>query len=228
MNRKVLSILSLVLLVFALQSCSSNPEKGLLDRYFNALALNDITTLSTMAIEPVSFDFDSWSITSVSEEVIEPAKLPDTNARELELKKSVEESVGITLDARDALDDAIFERDNARTGAARRAAQTKVDEMQTKYDEQYAHHQQLQKDYNMAKEDAAKEEEISSFSLGGEYPNIREFTGDMHSKEVEVEITGKEGTNHYKIFLRRYLLKDEASNMSHRGRWIIVRFEKLD
>ena len=228
MNRKVLSILGVVLLIFAFQSCSSNAEKRLLDRYFNALSLNDITTISTMAIEPVSFEFDSWGITNVSEELIEPTKLPGMNTKELEFKKKVEGSVGITLDARDALDDAIFERDNARTRSARRAAQKKIDEMQVKYDEQYAIHQQLQKDYSLAKEDAAKEEEISSFSLGGEYPNIREFTGDTHSKEVEIQVTGKEGMNHYKIYLRRYLLKDEASNMSHRGRWIIDRFEKLD
>jgi hypothetical protein len=228
MNRKVLSILGVVLLIFALQSCSSNPEKGLLDRYFNALSLNDITTLSTMAIDPITFEFDSWDITSVSEGLIEPTQLPGLSAGELDFKKKVEESVGITLDARDALDDATFERDNARTRSARTAAQKKVDEMQVKYDEQYAIHQQLQKDYNLTKENAAKEEEISSFSLGGEYANIRDFSGERYSKEVEVRITGKEGTNHYKIYLRRYLLKDEASNMSHRGRWIIIRFEKLD
>jgi hypothetical protein len=228
MNRKVLSILGVAFLIFALQGCSTNPEKGLLDRYFNALSLNDVTTLTTMAIEPVSFEFDSWDITSVSEEIIEPAKLPGLNTQELDLKKQVEDSVGITLDARDDLDDAIFERDNARTRSARRAAQKKVDEMQTKYDEQYVRHQQLQKDYNLAKETAGREEEVSAFSLGGEYINIREFTGNIHSKEIEVEIIGAEGTNHYKIYLRQYMLKDEAANMSHRGRWIIVKFEKLD
>ncbi len=227
MKRRILCILGISLLVFGLQSCSSHPEKGLLTRYFNALSLNDLTTLSTMAIDPVILKFDSWEIVSVSEEIVEAAQLGELNTKELELKKSVEESVGITLDARDQLDDAIFERDNARTRAARRAAQQKVDEMQTQYDEQYKKHQELQKDYNLAKEQAAKEEEIASFSLGSDFPNIRDFTGNVSFKEVEVKIDSEGTASQYNILLRRYVLRDESLDMTHRGRWIIVKFEKI-
>lgn len=228
MNRKILSILGMGLLVFTFYGCSSNPEQGLLDRYFNALSLDDVNTLSTMALEPVDFKFKSWKIVSVSEEVIKPAELFDMNATEQELKKKKDESVGVTLDAKAMLDDAAFERDNARTGAARRAAQKQVDELQIAYDEQYEKHQALQKEYNLAQEAAAKEEEISSFSLGAEYPTIRNFTGEVASKEVEVQITSDDGAvNNYKIHMRTYTLKDEANNLSHRGRWIIVKFEKI-
>ncbi|GAH16137.1 unnamed protein product, partial [marine sediment metagenome] len=60
------------------------------------------------------------------------------------------------------------------------------------------------------------------------YPTIRNFTGEVASKEVEVQITGDDGAvNNYKIYLRTYTLKDEANNLSHRGRWIIVKFEKI-
>ncbi|GAH25259.1 unnamed protein product, partial [marine sediment metagenome] len=55
MNRKILSILGMGLLIFTFYGCSSNPEQGLLDRYFNALSLDDVNTLSTMALEPVDF-----------------------------------------------------------------------------------------------------------------------------------------------------------------------------
>jgi len=79
MNRKILSILGIGLLVFTFYSCSSNPEKGLLDRYFNALSLDDGNTLSTMALEPVDFKFKSWKIVSISEEVIKTAELFDMN-----------------------------------------------------------------------------------------------------------------------------------------------------
>jgi len=228
MKRVILSIIGIVLVVFIFYSCSSHPEQGLLERYFNALSLDDVTTLSTMALEPVDFKFKSWEIVSVSEELIKTAELFDMNTTEQELKKKKDESVGVTLDAKAMLDDAVFERDNARTRAAKRAAQKKTDELQIAYDEQYEKHQALQKEYNLAQEIASREEEIASFSLGAEYPNIRNFTGEMASKEVEVQITGDDGkVNNYKIYMRKYTLKDEANNISHRGRWIIVKFEKI-
>lgn len=230
MARKSLSVIGIVLLVFVLQSCQQSPEKSILKRYFHAVTLNDVTTMSKMAIEPIDLDLESWEIINVSEEVIKPTPLPGYNKNELDLKKQVEDSVGITLDARDELDNAEFERDNARTRAARRAGQKKVDEMQAKYDEIHERHLQLQKDYNEAKEIAADEEEITNFSLGvgsGDIPNLREFTGEVHSTEVEVKVQGESGTKNYKFYLKRYNLKDETSNIPHRGRWIIVKIEPL-
>lgn len=226
MNRKILAAFGVILLAVAFTSCSSNPEKGLLDRYFNALSLNDVTTLSTMAIDPVSIEFDNWELVSVSEEIIESAKLPEMNQKELDLKKQQEESVGVTLDARAELDDAVFERDNARGAAAKRQLQAKVDELQTKYDEQYAAHQQLQKDYNEAKAAAAREEEVSQFSLGSDYTTIRDFVGNVHAKTVDVKVVKDGAETNYRFHLSRYMLKDEAMNLDHRGRWVIIKIEK--
>lgn len=229
MRRKILIILGIAFLVFIVQTCQQKPEEGLLKRYFHALSLNDLTTMSTMALEPVSLDVKDWDIVSVSEEIIEPASLPDLNKKELELKKKLEDHVGVTLDARDALDEAKFELDNARTRAAKRAAQKKADELQAKYDEIYTEHKELQRQYNEAKAASAREEEITLFSLGaGELPNVRDFTGDVHSKEVDVKIVGKEGEGRtYRFYLRRYNLRDEAMGLNRRGRWIIVKFEPL-
>ncbi|MFW6159831.1 MAG: hypothetical protein ACOC57_01665, partial [Acidobacteriota bacterium] len=125
MSRKVLSIMGVLIILLAFQSCASNPEKNLLKRYFDAVSLNDTSTMSTMALSPVSIEFERWEIISVSEEVVEPFKLPEMDKKEQELKKKVEESVGITLDARDALDDAKFDLEKARTTAAKRAAQAR-------------------------------------------------------------------------------------------------------
>ena len=229
MKRKSLSAIGVILLLFVLQSCTSHPEEGLLKRYFNAIILNDVTTMSTMALEPISMDVESWEIVNVSEEIIEPAKLPEMNRLELELKKKVEESVGITLDAKDELLDAEYERDQARTRSARRAAQNKVKELQAIYDEIYATHQQLQTDYNEAKAATAREEQVTSFSLGaGDITNIRDLTGQVHSKEVDVKVVGKEGTKSYRLYLRMYGLKDEVMNINRRGQWKIIKFELID
>ena len=228
MKRKSLYTMGVILLLFVLQSCTSHPEEGLLKKYFSAITLNDVTTMSTMALEPISMDVESWEIVSVSEEKIEPATLPEMNRLELELKKKVEESVGITLDAKDELLDAEYERDQARTRTARRAAENKVKELQATYDEIYATHQQLQTDYNEAKAATARDEQITSFSLGaGDITNIRDLTGEVHSKEVEVKVVGKEGAKNYKLYLRMYNLKDEVLNVHRRGQWKIIKFELI-
>jgi hypothetical protein len=230
MKRKILSIMGVILVLFAIQSCSSSPEKSLLSKYFNALMLRDSVTLSTMALEPVDIAVDSWEIVTIGEESVEPATLPDLNKKELDLKKAVEDSVGTTLDARDTWDDAVYEEENARTRAARRAAKVKADDLKVKYDEILEQHRNLQREYNEAKAAAAKEEEISVFSLGykaDDVPLVRDFTGDVHFKEVDIKIVSEGETKNYKVYMRKYMLKNEASGRSYRGRWVILRFELI-
>jgi len=229
MQKKSLYFVGLVILLFVFNSCSSHPEENLLKGYFHALSMNDNTTLSTMALEPAFIDADHWKITEVGEEEIKPATLPDLNQKELDLKKRVEASVGTTLDARDKLDNAKFELESARTSAARRAARRKVDAEQVIYDEVYATHKELQKEYNDAKTAAAREEEVSLFSLGaGEIPNIRSLTGNVHTKNVSIDITDKAGVkSKYQLDLMMYVLDDEAMGITRRGRWIIVKFEQF-
>jgi len=228
MDRKFLSLFAMILLLCFLSSCSSHPEEQLLKRYFSALQLNDNATLSTMAIEPVAMETESWEIISLGEEVVDSFALPDMSADEARLKKELEDHVGITLDARDTWDDAVYEGERARTRAARRAAQKKAEELKVKYDEVLNEHKELQKNYNEAKAAAAKEEEIATFSLGtGEMPTIRDFTGEVYKKEVDVKTEGEAGVKNYRVFLRRYILKDEAMGITHRGRWIIVKIQAL-
>jgi hypothetical protein len=228
MDRKTLSLLAVILVLCLFSSCSSHPEEALLKRYFSALSLNDNTTLSTMALEPTDISAKSWEILNVSEEVVETFALPKMNKDELDFKKQLEDHVGVTLDARDEWDNAVYEEERARTRAAKRAAQAKADELKVKYDEILGEHKEMQKNYNEAKAAAAREEEIAIFSLGaGELPTIRDFTGEVFKKEVDVKTEGETGVQNYRIYLRRYILQDEATGIHHRGRWIIVKFENL-
>lgn len=225
MNRKIISILGIGFLCLIINSCSSHPEQGLLDRYFNALSLNDLQTLSTMAIEPAEIDFKSWEIVTVFDDEPVEFNLPEMDQKINELKEKVDDSVSSTLEARDALDEAKFELERART----RANREKVDELQAEYDELYEQTKELQKQYNDAKAAAEEEEEIALFSLGGDYPAIRQFTGTINRKHVDLKVTTEEGTEEmYRVFLRQYELTDPTTNITHNGRWIILRFERLD
>jgi len=227
MRRKGLIVLGfLFLALLTLQSCKSSPEKSLLGAYFSAISMKDTTTMSKMAIEPASIDAASWQIVSVSEEKIEPTNLVELGKAELEFKKKLEEHVGPVMDAEDALYGAQEEQKAARTGAARAAAKKKVDEMQAKFDQEREVHRQLQRDYNEDKAAAQKERDIAIFSLDArDIPNIMDLTGTDHTKDVDVKVTGKDGqVTNYRFNLRRYELKDEAANLTRRGRWIIVKF----
>ncbi len=229
MRRKSLIILCLALALVVAQSCKSHPETNLLTKYFNAISMNDTTTMSTMAVDPIKIDAASWKITSVTEEKIEPAALADIGAKEADLKKQQDAHVPTTLDAKDSLDNAKDDYTTARTAAAKAAAKAKMDAAQTKYDEEYAKHQDIIRQYNEAKAGAAKEEEITSFSLGaGQLPNIRDLKGNVHTKDVQIEVKTKAGAvENFKISMKMYQLKDEAANVNHRGRWVITKIEKI-
>jgi len=232
MRRKGLIVFGAVVvlfILFSLQGCKSTPEKGLLRAYFSAISMKDTTTMSTMAIEPISIDAASWNIISVSEEKIDPTNLVELGKAELEFKKKLEEHVGPVMDAEDALYGAQEEQKAARTGGAKAAAKKKVDEMQAKFDQEREVHKQLQRSYNEAKAAAQKEKDTATFSLGaGEVANIMDLAGTVHTKDVDVKITGKDGqAKTYRFNLRRYELKDEAANIPRRGRWIIVKYEPV-
>ena len=229
MRRKSLIVIGLVLVAFSLQSCSSNPEEGLLKKYFNAVRYNDNATMSSMALEPLTMDISGFDIVSVSPTRVEPAVLAALGAKEAELKKKLEDHVGPTIDAKDAVDVAKEELDTARTKAAKQAAQKKVDEMQAKYDQEFGLHKDLQKGYNDAKAIAAREEEITAFSLGAKnLANIRDLTGNVSAKEIEIKVHPKAGGDKsYKLSMRSYSLKEEGSGLKHNGRWVIIKFEPL-
>jgi hypothetical protein len=191
--------------------------------------MNDNDTMSSMALEPFQPELGSWSMVSIGPEKIEPASLPALNTAEIEAKKLQDAQIGPTIDADGALKDAQFEKDTSRSAAGKAAAQRKIDELQAKYDIENGKMQDTKKAYNAAKTAASAEEEMTMFSLGArELPNVRELTGDVHSKEVEVSITTRSGsTKNYRLYMRQYLLKDETNNPPHRGQWKIIKFEPL-
>jgi type IV secretory pathway VirB10-like protein len=229
MRNRTLIVIGLLVALFAIQGCSSKPEQALLKKYFNAVTLNDNDTMSSIALDPFQPELGSWAIVKVGEEQVHPATLPDLNKAEVEAKKLQDAQIGPTLDADSALKDAQYEMDTSRSAAGKAAAKRKVDELQAKYDVENGKMQDLKRAYNEAKAAAATEEDMTMFSLGArELPNVRDLTGDVHFKDVEVAITNRAGvTKNYNLAMRMYNLRDEANNIPHRGRWVIIKFEPL-
>jgi hypothetical protein len=232
MRRKgliVLGVAMAALVLFSLESCKSTPEKSLLSAYFHSISMKDTSTMATMALEPLSIDAQSWQIVSVSPEQTRPFDLADLNKNELELKKKLEDHVGPVMEAEDAKYSAEEELKTARTAGARAAAKKKLEETTAKYDQEREDHRQLQKSYNDAKAAAQREQDIALFSLGArEMPNIRDMTGTIRSKTVDVKVVEKGGkTETYRFYLEQYSLKDEAANYTRNGAWKIIKSEPV-
>lgn len=229
MNKKTLAILGICLAILAFQSCKSKPEEALLKSYFSASGMNDVATMSSIAVDPLKLDAVSWKVVQAGEEKVVPATLGELSQKEIDLKKQFEASSGPALDAQDVLNAAKDDLTAARTGGARAAAKAKVDAAQAKYDEAYNANRALVKSYNDAKEAAAKEEEKIAFSLGvKDLANIRQLTGEVATKDIQVEVKTKAGeTKNIKILMEKYTMKDEAAGLVHRGRWVITKFETL-
>jgi hypothetical protein len=229
MRKRTLAVIGMIVTFFAIQACTSSPEKNLLESYFNAVTLKDNDTMSSMALEPLQPDMSSWKIVSIGEEKIEPATLPALNAAEIEAKRAQDAQIGPTIDADSALKDAQYEKDLARSAAGKAAAQRNIDKFQAAYDIENGKMQELKKVYNAAKAAAAAEEEMTMFSLGQrELATVRSLTGNVHSKDVEIAITLTSGAvKNYRLLLKQYTLRDEANGIPHRGRWVIIKFEPL-
>ncbi|MCI4446165.1 MAG: hypothetical protein JHC32_09090 [Candidatus Aminicenantes bacterium] len=229
MRNKSLWLLGLIVVaILAYAACTSAPETTLLNKYFNAVAMNDNQTMAAMAVEPLAIEAINYQVVSTSPEKVEPAILPELNKKEAEAKKKMDDHVGPVVEAKDALDAAQDELDNARTAGARAALKKKVADLQAKYDSEYNAHKELQRLYSEAKEAAAKEEEITLFSLGVKnLPTVRDMKGEVHSKNVVISVKTKAGAvKKYNVIFKRYMLKDEAGK-PYNGRWIIVRFEPV-
>jgi len=228
MRKKTLIVFGILVAFFVLQSCSSNPEKTLLSRYFNAVSMNDNATMASMALEPAQWDLGSWQIVSVSPEKIEPLVLVDLNKKEIDAKKAQDAQIGPTMDSDTILANAKDELDLARSGGAKAVAKKKVEEAQAKYDTEFAKMKEYKKAYSDAKAAAAAEEQATLFSLGlRELPTVRDLTGSVHSKDVVVKITTKQGqAKTYKLPMRMYEVKGEGGQRMS-SRWVITRFEPV-
>jgi hypothetical protein len=229
MRKRTLAVIGIIVAFVVIQACTSAPEKNLLEKYFNAVTLKDNDTMSSIALEPLQPDMASWKIVSIGAEKIEPASLPALDAAEIEAKKAQDTQIGPTLDADALLKDAQDQKDLARSAAGKAAAQKNIDKFQAAYDIENGKMQELKRVYNAAKAAAAAEEEMTMFSLGQrDLPIVRQLTGEVHSKDVEIAITVASGAvKNYKLLLKQYMLRDEANNIRHPGRWVIIRFEPL-
>ncbi len=221
--------LTLALLIigisFLLISCGS-PEQTLIRKYLDAVKMNDKDTMAKMAYRPVKVIFKKWKVESVTQPVEESLKLKELAAKVVDLKDQLQKAKEAAAEAQVDFED--YQKQYEKWPAwKKRAKKKEFEEKKAAFDEAKNKFFEIQNQFKNAKAELAKEKRLLSLSVG-DIPNIEKMEGKVLTKEVIVSgITPDGQTKKYKFVLRRYIISKPNTNISIRGRWIILSIEAI-
>jgi hypothetical protein len=199
-------------------ACSS-AEKNVVNQYFGALRANDQGTLTSFAMVAFDQKVDDFSIVSVSPGTKAPATLPDLvkKQKDLEVQQKANEreyrAWGNDLAVYPKLDQVRAAR--AKGGKLPAPLQPVAD----KFDAFQSKDRELKKAVADAK--AAVEREKRNVALSvGQVEDIETLTGDMLSKDVELNLTIGGQVKPYVMTLRKYELTG-GTGPRMVARWVV-------
>lgn len=196
-------------------ACSGGAERTIVDQYFNAVKARDEQTLSSFAAVRFDKPVESWKVTKVGDEQRAPVTAGELAAKVKDLEAQLSKN---TKGARETLDAAKVEevktlrRANKPVPAALQAAAADYDKF-TKTD------QDLKRQVAAAKDALEKERRHMTLSVGS-VDNLEGLTGEVVSKQVEMDLTLKdEQPAPYVMTLRKYELQREGPRAI--SRWVV-------
>lgn len=199
-------------------ACSS-AEKNVVNQYFTALRANDQGTLTSFAMVAFDQKVDDFSVVAVSPGVKAPATLPDLvkKQRDLEAQQKANEKEyrawGNDLAVYPKLDQVRAAR--AKGGKLTTALQPVAD----KFDAFQAKDRELKKAVSDAK--AAVEREKRNVALSvGQTEDIETLTGEVLSKDVDLNLTIGGQVKPYVMTLRKYELTG-GTGPRMVARWVV-------
>jgi hypothetical protein len=199
-------------------ACSS-AEKNVVNQYFTALRANDQGTLTSFAMVAFDQKVDDFSVVAISPGVKAPATLPDLvkKQRDLEAQQKANEKEyrawGNDLAVYPKLDQVRAARaKGGKLSAALRPVAEKFDAFQAK-------DRELKKAVSDAK--AAVEREKRNVALSvGQTEDIETLTGEMLSKDVDLNLTIGGQVKPYVMTLRKYELTG-GTGPRMVARWVV-------
>lgn len=204
-------------------ACSSAASK-VVDQYFNALRANDTNTLTSFAMVAFDEKVDSWKIVAESPEVKTPATLPDLVKQHKQLQAELEENTknarawGNDLEVYPKLEQVReAQKKDAKIPAS---LQPIADKWNTFQDED----RRLKKALAQAKEAVAREKRNVTMSIG-QIDDLESLTGEVISRDMDLELTVGGQAKPYTMTLRRYDLKGAAEGPRMMSRWVVQSLE---
>jgi hypothetical protein len=203
-------------------ACSS-PEKNVVNQYFGALRANDQGTLTSFAMVAFDQQVDDFKVVAVGPESKSPATLPDLvkKVAELDAQQKANEreyrAWGNDLAIYPKLEDMKAARaKGAKLSAALQPIADKFDAFQAK-------DRELKKALADAKAVVEKEKRNVALSVG-QSDDIETLTGEVLSKDVDLNLTIGGQTKPYVMTLRKYDLTG-GSGPRMVSRWVVQSLE---
>ena len=208
--------LPLALVVAAAVGCSSHPEKGVVDQYFNAVNAKDSQTLSSFAA--VSFDkkVDRWAIKDTLDETKSPAPLPALSQKVKDLEA---ELAANTKNARAYNNDHYVELDQLKALKPGAAVPPKIAPVKAEWEKFSEKDRELKKAIANAK-DAVEREKRSVLRSVGQVDDIESLAGEMKEKKIGLDLTIGGQVQPYEMTVRKYEMKRESGPRVV-SRWVV-------
>ena len=204
--------------------CSGGAEKNVVNQYFNALATNDTNTLTSFAAVAFDQKVDDHKIVAIGEEIREPAPLPGLVVRQAELEEALAENKkdarawGNDLEVYPKLDQVReLQKDGKKIPSNLQPIADKWDEFNTK-------DRDLKAEAAAAKRAVETERRNTQLSVG-QREGVETLTGEVITKNVDLELTIDGQPQPYVMGLRKYELEGDGSGPRMISRWVVQTLE---
>lgn len=199
-------------------ACGSGAEGRVVDQYFNALRANDNATLTSFAAVHFDKKVDAWKVKGVSPETRSPASLPDLAKKvtdlETELAANKKAAGAYSLEHYSEIDKV---KELQKAGKPIPGNLKDVAEKWAQFNDK---DRELKRAVAEAKNAVEKEKRNVTLSVS-QQEDVEKLTGDVVSKQVDVDITIGGQVQPYVITLRKYELTGGTGGGRMVSRWVI-------
>jgi hypothetical protein len=212
--------LSLVVVGLA---CSSAASK-VVEQYFNALRANDQTTLTSFAMVAFDQKVSAWKIVNEGPEVKGPATLPELIKQQNQLQTELDQN---TRDARAWGNDlSVYPKLDQVRQAQQKGSKipASLQPIADKWNGFQDEDKRLKKALAEAKDAVAREKRNVTLSIGN-VEDLESLTGEVISRDMELELTIDGQAKPYTMTLRRYDLKGATEGPRMMSRWVVESLE---
>lgn len=223
--KKSVIFAALFCLVLIFTSCSK-PGEITIEKYFQAMKMNDKDTMSSMALVPKDLEFKTYEIVNLGEPEEKDLELPIYEAKLKELVKQRTEQGNNAMDAQDNLEDLKDELADARGSRTRSRIKKQIEEAETKFGEEKFKYNSILMDVAAMNKKISREKDMIRMSTG-RTETLNLFTGKSFYMKIDIKVTLENGdSNNYVFKIRRTDLTLQEKTIN--GRFIITKILTAD
>ena len=219
MRERATTLAVILALMLGVAACSGGREANVVNQYFTALRANDTNTLTSFASVQFDQKVDDYKIVAVGPETKTPATLPELVQKQKDLEAELAKN---TRDARAWGNDlAIYPKlDQVRSIRQKDGkVPASLQPIAEKWDAYQGEDRRLKKAVSDAKTAVEKEKRNVALSIG-QAEDIETLTGEVVSKDVELNLTIGGQVKPYVMTLHKYELTG-GTGPRMVSRWVV-------